>query len=464
MKHEIGFRGELRPVLGGFRREYRLLLLLALGLSAGVQPALAGPPDTALAVSSVTIGPVVNYRSGFLRLGDFKDKLLVLDFWATYCGPCRLLLPRYDSLQRLFGGRLQVLLVSHEQQALVAGFLRRSGYGLPSVAEDTVLARLFPHNSIPHEVWILRGRVVAVTDGSELNAGSVARVLSGKAVSLRPKLLTRFDEERPLYADGNGRTLLPPSDTLAGAIIYQSMLTRYNPGLNMVAGIERGPRYINVFALNGSPLSMYHLAFRELDPLLDLSNRFLLEVPDSLREALGDRPLVSLAWEQRYGLCYNLALPLGFKGDVGQAMVNDLNRFFSAYYGVEARLEDRPLDCLVLRVRPGRQLPVGSSKLPPLFHSDTSATELSGLPVSQLVVRLAYLYRKLATPLVDATGYDGPVAIYLAGNMADRAQLDRALVLNGLQLLLERRVIPMVVLRCVPAVAVSINSSSNLKP
>src|SRR5712691_6374935 len=38
-------------------------------------------------------------------LADFKDKVVVLNIWATWCGPCRAEMPALDRLQAALGGR-----------------------------------------------------------------------------------------------------------------------------------------------------------------------------------------------------------------------------------------------------------------------------------------------------------------------------------------------------------------------
>lgn len=44
------------------------------------------------------------------RIADHSDKVLILDFWATYCGPCRDEVPHLNSLQAKYGSdRLQVV-------------------------------------------------------------------------------------------------------------------------------------------------------------------------------------------------------------------------------------------------------------------------------------------------------------------------------------------------------------------
>jgi thiol-disulfide isomerase/thioredoxin len=307
MKQKIGFREELRTGVTHLWKENKFIIIVFL---IGLSLLLAAVLSYARPLSDTGTIRVVNYAGPTLKLSDFKDKVLILDFWATYCAPCRALLPRYDSLQREMGAQLQILLVTHEPAGRAAAFLRQQGYILPSVTGDTLLAHAFPHNGIPFEVWINRGKIMAVTDGDEVSREQVENVLAGRSDRLARKVVTPFDEDKPLLVNGNGAT------EGGASVLYQSVMTPYNPGLNRIAGIHRAGGSINVFALNASPLSLYHLAFRGIDPMLDVSNRYLIEMPDSLDEEVGLGHTSGKAWLERFALCYNLVLPAAFKGDL----------------------------------------------------------------------------------------------------------------------------------------------------
>ncbi|MEZ4297850.1 MAG: peroxiredoxin family protein [Polyangiaceae bacterium] len=49
---------------------------------------------------------------GPTSLKDAKGTVVILDFWATFCGPCKKSFPKYQALVEQFGGEVNVLAVS----------------------------------------------------------------------------------------------------------------------------------------------------------------------------------------------------------------------------------------------------------------------------------------------------------------------------------------------------------------
>ncbi|NUO51837.1 MAG: TlpA family protein disulfide reductase, partial [Polyangiaceae bacterium] len=48
-------------------------------------------------------------------LADAKGKVVIVDFWATYCQPCKKSFPKYQELVEQFGGELAVIAVSVDE-------------------------------------------------------------------------------------------------------------------------------------------------------------------------------------------------------------------------------------------------------------------------------------------------------------------------------------------------------------
>ncbi|PWU09976.1 MAG: peptide-methionine (R)-S-oxide reductase [Verrucomicrobia bacterium] len=71
-----------------------------------------------------------------VSLSDFKNKVLILDFWATWCPPCREEIPHFVELQKKFGSSdFAIVGISLDQQGpgVVRNFVREFGINYPIV-------------------------------------------------------------------------------------------------------------------------------------------------------------------------------------------------------------------------------------------------------------------------------------------------------------------------------------------
>lgn len=293
-------------------------------------------------VPDVTLSRLVNYPQASGRLSDFRGKLLILDFWATWCASCLHGFPKLQALQQDFTGQLQVLLVNadttgDDEKKVAAFFEKRrqkdgSPYTLPSVVGDTELTAYFSHKLLPHYVWIKEGRVVAITGSEEVTRENIRALLNGQTPPLRVKQdVLDYDREKPLLREG--------PDEAWTALRYSSVLT--GPlGLPTASGLVRDSAAgtVRLFFTNTPILSLLQYASGAHLP----ASRILLEVgePQRLRPAGGE---TSFSREQTY--CYELILPLEREGELRHFMQRDLERYFGYY----ASLEVRALKCLVLR-------------------------------------------------------------------------------------------------------------------
>ena len=80
------------------------------------------------------------------NIEDYKQAdFAVLDFWATWCGPCRMLAPTLESLSEKYAGKV--------------------AFGKVNVDEEEELAISYGISVIPTLFFLKKGQVVARTQG-----------------------------------------------------------------------------------------------------------------------------------------------------------------------------------------------------------------------------------------------------------------------------------------------------------
>jgi len=145
-------------------------------------------------VPDITFSNLLYYKTATAKLADFKGKVILLDFWATWCSNCINGLPHMDSLQRQFGGNLQVFLINCKKTGdgldKINALFKRMGSkpNLPVAVQDTVCSSYFRFTALPHYVWINRqGVVVAITGKKEVTEQNVEQLIRYGRIDLPVK-------------------------------------------------------------------------------------------------------------------------------------------------------------------------------------------------------------------------------------------------------------------------------------
>ena len=133
-------------------------------------------------------GAFTDVDGGSHSLADFRDKMVVLNFWATWCAPCREEMPSLDRLQAENGGAdLAVVTVAtgrNSPQGITRFFEDEGITALPRHTDaDMSLARSMAVFGLPVTVILDRdGQEVArLTGGADWNSDSARAILDAIA-------------------------------------------------------------------------------------------------------------------------------------------------------------------------------------------------------------------------------------------------------------------------------------------
>jgi thiol-disulfide isomerase/thioredoxin len=117
------------------------LLMMALAFASGVRAApteVTSTPRPGLRIGGIAPALDTQRVSGTdgVSLDALRGRVVVLDFWAPWCGPCRMIMPSLDQLSTRYHGRgLTVLGVARESRADIEDHLARSPVGY-TIARD----------------------------------------------------------------------------------------------------------------------------------------------------------------------------------------------------------------------------------------------------------------------------------------------------------------------------------------
>lgn len=101
-----------------------------------------------------------------VKLSSLKGKVVLLDFWATWCGPCKVTMPGIDRLYATYKDRgFEVMGISSEKRADVRNFIKDVGYSYPFYVDVSLEAsKVFNVEGIPRLVLVDRKGMIVLDE------------------------------------------------------------------------------------------------------------------------------------------------------------------------------------------------------------------------------------------------------------------------------------------------------------
>jgi thiol-disulfide isomerase/thioredoxin len=148
------------------------------------------PPVVAIAPAAIFAASFTDASGAARALGQFEGKILVLNFWATWCEPCRAEMPAFDRLQDRWAARgVQFVGLSDEPGETVRRFGESLGIRYPLWTGGDHVADLSRRlgnrqRGLPHTVVLdPSGRVVTQRVGpyTEADLEGILAEIAGKS-------------------------------------------------------------------------------------------------------------------------------------------------------------------------------------------------------------------------------------------------------------------------------------------
>ncbi len=335
----------------------------------------------------------LNYFNGIkktIKFADLKGKLILLDFWATWCPSCIEGFPHLEDVLAINKDEIAVLLVNSTQtkdtQKRVQDLKKKykTAYGfqtsLPYLFGDTIFQQLFPHNAVPHVVWINKdGILVANTYPNALSKENITAVLhTGNADFHQKKMRT------------NKEVALITNEMLNNGFYAGSVFQTYQEGLDASSGN---------YSFDGKR-TRYQLLNLRFSQLVAIAfQKELKGIPWrhwQFATSSGVNPKHRLLTPNRYenSFCYEMvvldSLP---KSRAKQFFTEDFKKFF----GIKLSVENKPTDVWPVSFNSAAEKIRSKGGIPEVFLGD-SQTEMKfrNIPLELLVDNLSlYFHRPL---------------------------------------------------------------------
>ena len=354
---------------------------------------------------------ILNYDKESADLFEYKGKIVILDFWATWCAPCLKSFPHLESLQSEFPEDLQVITVTSDNHSRINKFLTKFQTGLPIVIDTTrTIAKHFPHRSIPHTVVLDKiGTIKMITTPEKITKEHIKNILLGKSVQVKEKKDNLdFDPKKHLLADN---------------AIFQFTITPYQEGSAMWSSFNNGRLFFFIFGLNTLHEKVRGFPF---------STRTIWDVKDKSK----------YRWSKQNAYCLELIAPYKTEEEVLEFILDYVNNNFR----LKSRVEKRKTLVKVLR-RTNFPLKLKEANLQTGAETSMSGRgfKASNTPIERLAEYLEE-FKIVDNPVIDETGLTGNYEIDIPFYEEDPDNIYIELEKVGLELINAEREINMLIL------------------
>ncbi|RYE18195.1 MAG: TlpA family protein disulfide reductase [Sphingobacteriales bacterium] len=388
--------------------------------SAQAQPALAPGEDA----PDISFSNFYKSGRGSISLRNNGKKLVILDYWSTWCKSCIKALPKLALLQEQFKSEIDIIAITDQDADLITKFFKRTALNTGSLTiktDDSISQKYFPYQSLPHSVWIRNGKVLYITYGYNVNAAVIEKVLRGK----RPILALKdgekvYDDNAALWAEENKHFSLKPSHYSYIGGWLNDYGGRIQRGFVDSTTNSVGIRMINV-SLNNLILTAYGDQFK-------YANRVIMERTASAYVVWENKFMEEDQRREKNMVCYEIKVPLSRQQHIPAYIAADLNR----YLDFDIVLEKRLVTCYVIEQRRGAMIPI-------CREADRATSKKAGRVYfcgnfSSFVMRLQKECAYDPMPIIDRSGYEGSIMINVAGKIGDIELVKKILYQHGFEM------------------------------
>lgn len=401
----------------------KILVMAFLCISLNANSQAIKPLTIGDTVPDIQLDNIIHFKTTSTKLSEFKDKLVIIDFFATWCTGCIGAIPKIKEIQKKHKDSIVIFLVDSKntgdtEKKIKSLFNKQPRLIMPTITRDTTLNKLFPHKIIPHYIWIKNGVVKAITSSKEITENNINKVIlqSNKKIKIKNDF-PNVHLKRSLFTD----------TAVSSAVIVHSILTKEVEGISSRSILEHDSTGLitRINYINLSLIALYGEAYPKLRSYQ--SNRII-------------RKTKLVNKEKKY--CYGLKMPASTMSEFQNRMKGDLKKAFNLIIVEKTKL----LNCFVIKQNGQVNKLFDTANLKPEanIYGYYTSRHLHNKPLKLLINALNTSSDK---PVINETNINCPVRLdNLPANLNDIPAVNKALNKYGLGIYKEKRNIPVCII------------------
>ncbi|WP_286862709.1 MULTISPECIES: TlpA family protein disulfide reductase [Sphingobacterium] len=346
--------------------------------------------------------------------GKLEGKVILLDFFDSFCASCIKIMPKLQKLQEQYGDKIKVITVTWQDRQTMEklfatnAYLKEHQVNLPVIYNDSYLKGLFPHQGVPHEVLVYKGKVQAISSSEFITEETLLKLYNEGNIDL------------PLKDDYGKADLFHKTDLNIEKLKAGVMISGYQNGVpfqawefvqDTVTGQYKSSTYNN--SLLASLRALASKAKINTSIYMPRKERVILNVKDtSIYDDFERKGFES--WLIKNGFCYERYDPFG-RSDSAQARI--ILEDFKNFFGINVFEAKHKIKTLVLKpCSPAKGTRVMGAKVTRINTSEALVLSLD--------------YSEKFPPAKDKVNYKGIIELNPFDTLE---QLNRQLIYYGIE-------------------------------
>lgn len=204
-------------------------------------------------IPDLVLSVITNTQTGEIRqekLSNSNGKIRILDFWATWCGPCITKMSDLQKLKNEFPNDLEIISISDETMEKTLPFVQKRNLPFRFVVDkESIISNKFEIGALPFTILIDKKGIIKKINGSDM---------------ITSKIMKDLVEDKPVIFPVNIKRIPIEiiSDTTRKGIQNQRIFTKYQPNIPSFMKDEAEGEYA------GRRVMMYNLTLKQMVSML----------------------------------------------------------------------------------------------------------------------------------------------------------------------------------------------------